>query len=54
MLIKNRGFGKIVGHVYAENISNIVLKLKMGYIIEGTLRDHDYPGQHEYIISKML
>lgn len=53
-LLKNRGCGKVVGNIYVNNLANIILKLKMGYIIEGTLRDHDYPGQHEYVISKML
>lgn len=52
--LKKHGYGKVVGYVYVENLPNIILKLKMGYIIEGTLRDHDYPGQHEYVISKML
>jgi N-acetylglutamate synthase-like GNAT family acetyltransferase len=53
-VLKSKGVGKVVGYVYITNLSNIFLKLKMGYIIEGTLRDHDYPGQHEYVISKML
>lgn len=52
--LRKQGYGKVVGYVYVENLPNIILKLKMGYIIEGTLRDHDYPGQHEYVISKML
>lgn len=52
--LKSEGYGKVVGNVYTNNLANLILKLKMGYIIEGTLRDHDYIGQHEYIISKLL
>ncbi len=52
--LKELGFGKIVSHVYIDNLPSIILKLKLGYIIEGTLRDHDFIGQHEYIIGKLI
>ena len=48
------GYGKIVSHVYVENLPSLILKLKLGYLIEGTLRDHDRAGQHEYILGKIL
>jgi RimJ/RimL family protein N-acetyltransferase len=48
------GYGKIASHIYVENLPSIFLKLKRGYIIEGTLMDHDAEGQHEYVLGKML
>ena len=50
----NEGFGKIVSYIYVENLPSIILKLKLGYLVEGTLRDHDYMGQHEYVLGKIL
>ncbi len=52
--LKSQGYGKIVSHVYIDNLPSIILKLKLGYIIEGTLRDHDVEGQDEYILGKIL
>jgi RimJ/RimL family protein N-acetyltransferase len=52
--LKELGYGKISSHIYVENLPSIVLKLKLGYIIEGTLRDHDKMGQHEYVLNKTL
>lgn len=52
--LKEEGFGKIVSHIYVENLPSIILKLKLGYLIEGTLRDHDFAGQHEYILGKNI
>ncbi len=48
------GFGKIESHIYIENLPSIILKLKLGYIIEGTLHDHDFIGQHEYVLGKII
>lgn len=53
-VLKELGYGKIVSHVYVENLPSLILKLKLGYLIEGTLRDHDRAGQHEYILGKIL
>lgn len=52
--LDNEGVGKIVSHIYVENLPSIILKLKLGYLIEGTLRDHDFEGQHEYVLGKTL
>jgi len=52
-LIKE-GFSKVTSNVYIENIPSIVLKLKLDYVIEGLLRDHDSIGQHEYVLGKIL
>ena len=49
--LSKNGFKKISSHIYVENLANIILKLKRGYIIEGTLMNHDCPGQHEYILG---
>jgi len=51
---KEKGFGKIVSHIYVQNLPSIILKLKLGYLVEGTLRDHDFKGQHEYVLGKQL
>jgi len=52
--LKEKGFGKIVSHIYTQNLPSIILKLKLGYLIEGTLRDHDFTGQHEYVLGKTI
>jgi len=54
IVLKELGFGKIESHVYIENIPSIILKLKLGYLVEGTLYDHDFIGQHEYILGKNI
>ena len=54
LCLKKRGFGKITSNIYVENMPSIILKLKLGYLIEGTLRDHDFVGQHEYVLGKIL
>jgi len=52
--LKSKGYGKIVSHIYVENLPSIILKLKLGYLIEGTLHDHDFKGQHEYVLGKQI
>jgi len=52
--LRDAGFEKISSHIYVENLPSIILKLKIGYLIEGTLMNHDAPGQHEYILGKEL
>lgn len=52
--LKEEGYHKIVSHIYVDNLPSIILKLKLGYLIEGTLRNHDEPGQHEYILGKEI
>jgi len=52
--LKSRGFGKIQSHIYVDNLASVILKLKIGYLIEGQLRDHDEFGQHEYVLGKVL
>lgn len=52
--LKSLGYNKISSHIYIENLPSIILKLKLGYIIEGTLYNHDEMEQHEYILRKML
>lgn len=51
---KENGVTKISCNIFVDNIPSIVLKLKLGYIIEGTLYDHDELGKHEYILGKKL
>jgi len=53
-LIYIAGYRKITSHIYIDNIASLVVKLKAGFIIEGTLKDHDEIGQHEYILGKVL
>jgi len=52
--MKSNGYGKLYSHIYVDNLASIILKLKLGWIIEGTLRDHDRIGQHEYVLGKIL
>lgn len=52
--LKGIGYGKIVSHIYIDNLPSIILKLKLGYVIEGLLKDHDVVGQHEYILGKLI
>ena len=53
-MLRDRGIKKITCNIYTDNAVSLNLKLKRGYIVEGTLRDHDEPGLHEYIVSKFL
>ena len=53
-LARENGIKKLTSSIYVDNIINIVLKLKSGYLVEGLLRNHDIRGQHEYIVSKEL
>lgn len=52
--LESEGYGKIVSHIYVDNLPSIILKLKLGYRIEGHLKDHDREGQDEYILGKVL
>lgn len=52
--LREEGCTKISSHIYVENLPSLILKLKRGYLIEGTLMNHDSPGQHEYILGKIL
>ena len=53
-MAKENGVLKLACHVYVDNLPSLILKLKRGYIIEGTLYNHDEPGKHEYILGKEL
>jgi ribosomal protein S18 acetylase RimI-like enzyme len=53
-MAKENGITKITCHIYIDNLSSLILKLKRGYIIEGTLYDHDEVGKHEYVLGKKL
>ena len=48
------GFKKIWSFTYTTNFPMIFLRLKMGYLIEGLLRDSDAPGIHEYVFGKEI
>ena len=52
--LRKHGYGKITCNVYTSNLPSLVLKLKRGYLIEGTLMDHDFKGMHEYVLGKKL
>lgn len=52
-LIAN-SYKKILSHVYTDNISSLILKLKKGYLINGLIRNLEAEGTHEYILSKDL
>ena len=51
---RKQGFKKISCNVYADNLSSVILKLKRGYLVEGTLWNHDFEGKHEYVMAKEL
>jgi hypothetical protein len=53
-MLKNLGVSKIKCHIYADNYISLFRRVKMGYLIEGLLRNHDTVGQHEYILGKEL
>jgi len=53
-LARSNGYTKICSYSYTNNIPNIVLKLKMGFLIEGLFRDHEEIGSHEYMLSRKL
>jgi len=48
------GFHKVISHVYVSNLSQIIIKHKQGFICEALFKDHDQPGLHEYVFSKIL
>lgn len=52
--VRRAGFKKIMSTIYITNIPMIVIKLKAGYVIEGTHFDHEKPGLHEYSLGKRL
>ena len=52
--LRKQGVHKIQSTIYVDNLPSIVLKLKLGYLIEGLLRDHEEEGKHEYILGKVL
>jgi len=51
---KIAGCKKIASYIYVDNLASIFMKLKMGYLIEGLLRDNEEQGKHEYILGLML
>lgn len=53
-LLFSKGYGKIATHVHTNNLASIIMKLKMGFIIEGTLRNHENEDSSEYIMGKRI
>lgn len=51
---ESMGARKVCCEVFTFNLPMIVLKLNQGYIIEGTMKDHDTVGLHQYFMSKVL
>jgi ribosomal protein S18 acetylase RimI-like enzyme len=52
--LKREGYGKLSSYVYTNNLPNVLLKIKLGWVIEARLKDHDSIGQDEYLMSKYL
>ncbi|MGZ3688533.1 MAG: GNAT family N-acetyltransferase [Bdellovibrionota bacterium] len=52
--VRRAGFKKIMSSILITNLPMIIIKLKQGYIFEGTHYDHDKPGLHEYTLGKVL
>lgn len=45
---------KMTCEIYTTNLPSLFLKLKRGYLIEGTRFNHDAEGHHDYILGLML
>lgn len=54
VIMKEAGFEKAKCEVYYDNIPQLVARLKLGFLIEGLMRDHEEVGKHEYILGKRL
>lgn len=52
--IKHLGFKKIITNIFAGNIAMLVLRLEMGYKIEGFHPNHWETGKDEYSLGKEL
>ncbi len=53
-LAKEKGYKKISAQIYTQNLANVILKLKLGYEIEGRKINHDMHGVNEYDLSLEL
>lgn len=54
LALQLKGVKKLASHVFTDNLGSIIMRLKMGYLIEGLLRDHEEMGKHEYIFGKLI
>ncbi len=52
--VRARGFKKIMSTILVSNLPMIFIKLKQGYVIEGTHYGHEKPGLDEYSLGKRL
>lgn len=52
--LRRLGFKKVMSTILIDNLPMIIIKLKQGYVIEGTHFDHEKPGLHEYSLGKIL
>lgn len=52
--LKSIGYKKLTSRVFTHNIPMVVSKIKSGWIVEGTLKDHDLKGSHDYVMSKFI
>ena len=53
-MLRGAGIRKIKCHIFVNNYPSLFRRLKMGYLIEGLLKNHDEPGRHEYILGKEI
>jgi len=51
---KEEGFKKIWSFTYTTNFPMIFMRLKLGYVVEGLLRNSDAPGIDEYVLGKEI
>ena len=52
--LKDLGAHKICCEVLTFNTKMVNIKLSQGYVIEGTMYNHDAPGIHQYFFGKEL
>lgn len=52
--LKKDGIEKAMCEVYYDNFVQIISRLRLGFLVEGLLRDNEEIGKHEYILGKRL
>lgn len=53
-MLRNAGVKKIKCNVYTTNLPSLFRRLKGGFLVEGTLKNHERRGSHEYVLGKEL
>lgn len=52
--LKVKGYIKMLGYIYTNNLPSLFLSLKKGFLVEGLMRDNDAEGSHVYTLGKSL